>query len=124
MQPLMSVESVNQDSKHTVRIAIDDAAVLLGAEEVDAMIQHLSYIRAAMRPEVPKALSRAQQYVLEMDPCWHSEKALLYDGAVLILRHSGLGWVGFALPAHSLQKLRDAMTQHLAALAEEHCLPN
>ncbi|MFP3588232.1 hypothetical protein SCB29_32020 [Paraburkholderia sp. SIMBA_055] len=120
----MSVEVVNAYGRQSVRIAIDDAAVLLDAEDVDAVIQHLGYLRAAMRPEVLKDPPRGQQCVIEMDPCWHSEKHLLYDGAVLLLRHSGLGWAGFALPPHSLQQLCGALTHHLAALRDEHCMPN
>ncbi|MFP3644001.1 hypothetical protein [Paraburkholderia sp. SIMBA_054] len=124
MQRPMSVEVIDEYGEQAVRIAIDDAVALLGAEDIDALIQHLSYIRAGMQPEVQKVPSRAQQYVLEMDPCWHSEKHPLYDGAVVMLRHSGLGWSAFALPTHSLQKLRDTLTQHLAALEAEHCMPN
>ncbi|MBN3754737.1 hypothetical protein G3N95_17445 [Paraburkholderia sp. Tr-20389] len=124
MQRPMSVELVNEYGRHTVRIAIDESAVLLDPSDVDAVIRHLSYLRAAMRPEIEKEPSRMHQYVIEMDPCWHSEKHPLYDGAVLILRHSGLGWAGFALPTQSMQKLRDVLTEHLEALAEEHCLPN
>jgi len=120
----MSIELVNQYGTRAVRVAIDKATAMLEAGDIDAAIQHLIYLRAAMRPEVPKRPSPAHQFVLEMDPCWHSEKHPLYDGAVLLFRHSGLGWAGFTLPTHSLQKLRDALTQHLAALAEEHCMPN
>jgi len=118
----MSIELVNQYGTRAVRVAI--ATAMLGAGDIDAVIQHLSYLRAAMRPEVPKTPSPAHQFFLEMDPCWHSEKHPLDDGAVLLFRHSGLGWTGFTLPTHSLQKLLDALTQHLAALAEEHCMPN
>jgi hypothetical protein len=59
-----------------------------------------------------------------MDPCWHSEKHPLYEGAVLFLRHSGLGWAGFALPTHSLTKLHEALAKHLEQLEETHALMN
>ena len=73
----MSIELVNQYGTRAVRVAIDKATAMLGAGDIDAVIQHLSYLRAAMRPEVPKTPSPAHQFFLEMDPCWHSENAPL-----------------------------------------------
>ncbi|WP_410815696.1 hypothetical protein [Paraburkholderia sp.] len=122
----MTIEMVNEYGDHAVRVAVGQNTVLLGADEVDAVIERLSLIRAAMRPEVPKEPSRTHQYVIEMDPCWHTEKHPLYDGAVLFMRHTGLGWAGFALPTSSLAKLHEALSQHLDVLqAEEvHALMN
>jgi hypothetical protein len=120
----MSIEMVNQYGKNAVRVAIEETSVLLEAQDVDAMIEHLSLIRAAMQPEVPREPSRTHQYVIEMDPCWHSEKHPLYDGAVLLLRHAGLGWAGFALPTHSLAKLSETLLKHLDDLLETQGLPN
>ncbi|MBC8751742.1 hypothetical protein OKW43_008379 [Paraburkholderia sp. WC7.3g] len=124
MPQAMSLEVVNEHGKPAVRMGIENAAVLLDAEDIDGVIHRLSYLRAGMRPDIPLQPSPQQQFVLEMDPCWHTEKHPLYDGAVLILRHSGLGWTGFALPTHSLAQLREAITRHLAALDQEHCMPN
>jgi len=88
------------------------------------VIEHLSALRATMRPEVPKEPLRTHQYVIEIDPCWHTEKHPLHDGAVLFLRHSGLGWAGFALPTESLAKLHHALTQQLEASLEVHGMLN
>lgn len=120
----VKIEMVNQYGMQSVRLAIEQTAVFLEVEEVDAVIEHLGLIRAAMRPAVPKAPSRAHQYAVEMDPCWHSEKHPLYDGTVLFLRHSGLGWTGFALPRHSLVQLNHVLSRHLEALPEVQTLPN
>lgn len=123
----MTIEMINEYGKHAVKIGIDDRQMMLEADEVDAVIERLGLIRASMRPEIPKEPSRTHQYVIEMDPCWHSEKHPLYDGAVLFLRHSGLGWAGFALPTHSLTRLAEAINQHLSQLAqvdETHALMN
>jgi hypothetical protein len=122
----MTIEMMNEYGTHAVRIAVDEATVLLEAQEVDAVIERLSLIRAAMRPEVPKEPSRTHQYVIEMNPCWHTEKHPLYDGAVLFMRHTGLGWAGFALPTPSLAKLNEALSKHLETLEQEeaHALMN
>jgi hypothetical protein len=122
----MNIEMINEYGENAVRVAVDDNSVLLAASEVDAVIERLSLIRAAMRPEVPKEPSRTHQYVIEIDPCWHTEKHPLYDGAVLFMRHTGLGWAGFALPTSSLATLNDALSKHLQQLEveETHALIN
>jgi hypothetical protein len=120
----MTIEMINEYGKHAVKLSVEDRNVVLEAEEVDAVIERLSLIRASMRPEIPKEPSRTHQYVIEMDPCWHSEKHPLYDGAVLFFRHSGLGWAGFALPTQSLTMLKAAVDKHIAQLEEQHAVMN
>jgi hypothetical protein len=120
----MSIERVNEYGRNAVRIGIDGCAVLLEATELDALIEHLAVLRASMRPEVPKTPLRAHQYLIEVDPSWHTEKPPLDDGAVVFLRHSGLGWAGFALSPDSLVKLHHALTQHLEASFEVHGMLN
>lgn len=120
----MSIELINEYGANAVRFAIEENSVLLEPQELDAVIERLALLRAAMRPEIPKEPSRTHQYVIEMDPCWHTEKHPLYEGAVVFMRHSGLGWAGFALPTQSLSKLSEALNKHLEALEETHLLMN
>jgi hypothetical protein len=120
----MTIEMINEYGKHAIKVGIEDRNVVLEAEEVDAVIERLSLIRASMRPEIPKEPSRSHQYVIEMDPCWHSEKHPMYDGAVLFMRHSGLGWAGFALPTQSLTMLKEAVDRHIAQIEEQHAVMN
>jgi hypothetical protein len=35
------------------------------------------------------------------------------------MRHTGVGWAGFALPTPSLVKLNEALSNHLQALEQE-----
>ncbi|MDE1179261.1 hypothetical protein [Paraburkholderia sp.] len=120
----MSVEIINQYGTPSVRVGIEQHSVLLAADDVDRLIEHLAAVRASMRPEVPAVPSRTHQYLMEVDPCWHSEKHPLYEGAVLLFRHAGFGWTGFALPTPSLVRLKDALSAHLDALHEAPGLPN
>jgi hypothetical protein len=120
----MSIEKVNEYGKNAVRIDIDGSAVLLEVADLDALIEHLGALRATMRPELPMAPVRAHRYVIEVDPCWHAEKHPMSDGAVLFLRHSGLGWAGFALPTESLVKLHHALGQQLEKSLEVHGMFN
>lgn len=120
----MSIEKVNEYGHNAVRIDIEGRAVLLDASDLDSVIEHLSALRAMMRPEVPKTPVRTHQYVIEVDPCWHTEKHPLHDGAMLFLRHSGLGWTGFALPVESLAQMHQALSKHLEASLEVHGMLN
>jgi hypothetical protein len=120
----MSIEKVNEYGHQAVRIGIEGKAVLLDVSDLDALIEHLGVLRAAMHPELPKEPVRNRQYVIEIDPCWHVEKHPLNDGAVMFLRHSGLGWAGFAVPTQSLAQLHHALTQQLEASLEVHGMLN
>lgn len=120
----MRIEMVNEYGKQTIMVSIENASALLDPDDVDAVIQYLSLLRTSMRPAVPDSPSRDQQYVMEMNPCWYTERHPLYGGAALFLRHTGLGWVSFALPPHSLVKLHESLAQHLDAEQEAVSLPN
>jgi hypothetical protein len=130
MQKPMSVELINEYGEHTVCVKVDGHAALLDAADVDGLIEELSKLRATMHPAVPDQPSRTHQYVLEIDPCWYTEHNPLFDGAVVFLRHTGLGWAGFAIPTESMQRLKEALSAHEAAARREahnlpmHALPN
>lgn len=120
----MSIEMINEYGKQAVLVSIDQASVILDPADVDAVIQYLSLLRASMQPAVPETPSRSEQYVVEMDPCWYTEQHALYGGAVLFLRHTGLGWSGFALPPRSLERLHESLGRHLEEQREAAGLPN
>jgi hypothetical protein len=114
----MSIELVNEYGTHAVSVRVEGGSALLEAADVDAVIAHLSLLRASMHPEVPKTPSRTHRYVVEIDPCWHVEHNALLDGAVLLLRHTGLNWAGFAIPHASLVQLVEALSNRGRATDE------
>ena len=126
----MSIELVNEYGTHAVCVRIEGKSVMLESGEVDAVIEHLGMLRASMHPEVPRKPSRSHPYLIEMDPCWHAELNPLFDGVVLLLRHTGIGWGAFAIPQESLANLIDALSSTAKAVeearsAERHAmLPN
>lgn len=113
MKKAMAVRMINEYGAPSVCFEMDGNAALFDAEELDDLIEELSRLRSAMRPCVPETPSRTHQYVMEVNPSWYTERAPLFDGAALFLRHSGLGWAGFALPLESLQQLADALNAHI-----------
>jgi hypothetical protein len=113
MKKTMAVRMINEYGTPTVCFEIDGNAALLDAQELGGLIEELSLLRANMQPGVPNTPSLTHQYVMEMNPSWYTERAPLFDGAALFLRHSGLGWACFALPTESLRKLADALNKHI-----------
>lgn len=109
----MKIERVDALGEHAIRLSIGQTSVLLPPGDIDAVIQSLSLLRASMRPAVPGEPPRTQQYVVEIDPCWYMECPPMFDGAIFFLRHTGLGWTGFALPDHSLTKLHKSIADYL-----------
>ncbi|KVW09005.1 hypothetical protein WK91_28530 [Burkholderia cepacia] len=122
-QPL-SIKMIQEHGKPVVLVSIERGAAVLDPEDVDAVIQYLSLLRASMQPAVPEMPPRAQQFVTEMDPCWYAERHPPYGGAVLLLRHTGLGWASFALPPRSLERLHGSLTQLLEDEQMVVSLPN
>lgn len=119
MHKPMLVELVNEYGEHAVSVSVNGNAALLDAADVDGLIEELAKLRAQMRPAMPDTPSRTHQYVLEIDPCWYTERNPLFDGAIVFLRHTGLGWTGFAIPTESLQRLTAAIAAQEAAAGRE-----
>jgi hypothetical protein len=120
----MMVEMVNQYGVNALRVTVAQGDALLDTNQVDALIEQLSLIRAGMRPEISPKPVPAHQYPIEVDPCWYSEKHPLFEGAVLFLRHTGLGWAGFAIPKESLVRLNEALSAHADASFDTNGVPN
>ncbi|MCP3725146.1 hypothetical protein M3I53_18780 [Paraburkholderia sp. CNPSo 3272] len=114
----MSIELVNEYGTPAVCIRIEGRTAMLESTDVDAVIEHLAMLRASMRPEVPRKPAHSHQYLIEMDPCWHAETSPLFDGVVLMLRHTGIGWAGFAIPQENLEKLTEVLSSTAKAVKE------
>lgn len=120
----MQVELVNEYGDQALRVTIGRSAALLDVPDLDALIEQLALLRARMRPEVSKEVSHRHRYVVEVDPCWYTEKHPLFEGAVVFFRHTGFNWAGFAVPKESLIRLIDALTMHMEASLETNGMPH
>ncbi len=120
----MRVELVNEYGEHALRFTIERGTALLDASDLDDLIEHLAMLRARMQPEVSETISRKHNYVIEIDPCWYTEKHPLLEGAVVFFRHTGFNWTGFAVPKESLLKLVEALAAHADASLDTNGVPN
>lgn len=103
MYQTLLVEAVHDSGRQAVRFNIGSNAAILDVDDVDLLIERLGHIRSGLSPALPHEPSRTHNYVIEIDPCWYLDKNPLFDGVVLLLRHTGLGWqdLRFLNPAWS-----------------------
>jgi hypothetical protein len=111
------MEVVNETGTPAVRFTINSQSSLLGANNIDTIIDGLTQLRGSMQPPHPLEPIREHNYPLEVDPCWRVDWSPLFDGPVLLLRHVGIGWTAFALPHRSIAQLLDALKAKPVATA-------
>jgi hypothetical protein len=123
-QRALNIELVNAYGDNGLRITVEGGSLILQVPTVDALIEHLSRLRAEMQPSVPAAIAPRKEHLVEIDPLWRAEASPLLDGSVVLLRHSGLGWIGFALPRANLERLVDTLSEHLETTPQVEGMPN
>jgi hypothetical protein len=96
----------------TVELTPDEAGpgtVKLEAADIDALIAKLSHYRSTMTPEVPWQLTNSTNVVDVRDPIWILHAPPGSTDRLLLVRHPGLGWMMFRLPAAEVTKLGHAL---------------
>jgi hypothetical protein len=125
MQRPMKIELVQRDGVKQLAVHIGSRDMLLNGTDVEALIERLSYYRAAMKPAIAEHLSPTHRYQIELDPCWHAEPHPALDGLVMLFRHSGYGWTGFFIPRDRLDALHHEFRRYLDTVdAMPAMLPN
>lgn len=83
------------------------------AGELDRFIGALSHIRMGMQDAVPLVLPKGTKVALVPDPAWRSDISFSLEGngVALVLRHPGLGWQGFLLPANEAAAMGAFLSQ-------------
>ncbi|WP_155741226.1 hypothetical protein [Burkholderia pseudomultivorans] len=109
MYHTMHMEVSSESGNPVIKFTIDGRTSVVGVSDIDQMIRQLAHARAAMQPTHPVEPPEGQ-YPLQIDPCWRVDRLADFDGAVLSIRHLGVGWIAFALPTANLMSLVDALT--------------
>lgn len=90
------------------------AHVVLETPELDTLIRALADLRAALGDPVPAALDPGARLTVLIDPAWQAKPPAPgtgQGGAILVLRHPGLGWQGFLLPRTEAAELGYALVR-------------
>ncbi|WP_322011133.1 hypothetical protein [Paraburkholderia sp. J12] len=101
----VELEIVNQYGANALMLKLGTSCVLLDPAEIDELIETLGLARVDLEPAVPAEVPRGHQFPLETEPRWKTIVDPAFAGVVLFLRHSGLGWTGFAIPLASAHRL-------------------
>jgi hypothetical protein len=118
----LTITPVMASGSDALRVDIGSGTAILDTRDVDALIERLALIRSSMKPAQPPQPSRTKQHVVEIDPCWYVDRSPLFDGVVLLLRHTGLGWTGFAIPRECLERPNQAMAERVLPMYETNTL--
>lgn len=109
MEATLNIDVVEQLGNPMVRFAIGANAVVLDASEVENLIAWLARCRSGMQPAVGDQPVVGAVMAVENNPNWQIRHDAQADGALLMLRHSGIGWLGFVLSEHKLSLLDTAI---------------
>lgn len=105
----LELHITSETGSPVVRFTIAGVSSALGVTDIEAMIAQLVNVRAAIQPGRPLD-PPPDGYAMEVDPCWRVDVAPQFNGAVLSLRHAGVGWTAFALPSTNLSKLVEVLS--------------
>jgi hypothetical protein len=110
-------KGINQPSGHSVET--DDASLAHQrpisdrAAKIEEIIQDLSDLREAFAPQVPTSIPAGKRLFVTPEPIWKISAEVRADGRVLLIRHPGMGWLGFIIPHNECERLAKKLTGDL-----------
>lgn len=105
------------DDKTEITIAIDGTvAATANALQLDALIHGLVAARAQLLPRVPNDPPLGEQVPVQRDPRYWTNLDAATGCTLLMLRHDGLGWLGFTLPPAERDRLAGYFTEQAKAV--------
>jgi len=110
MNPLLTVTLSEENGQSRLDCTMATPGQPLAAGHVDSLIQALARLRQTLEPEVRPDSPEGQNVMGAVDPRWFIQRdGTTTDGAVLMVRHPGIGWMAYALPLESLKHLHVVM---------------
>ncbi|WP_155123257.1 MULTISPECIES: hypothetical protein [Burkholderia cepacia complex] len=104
MNSLNLEHRISQSGEHFLVLTVPDGAFIMGPENVEALMAALAEYRTIMLPAVSGTAPTGMLDAL-IDPLCRMTPDSLFGGAVLQIRHPGLGWLTIRLPSDSLREL-------------------
>jgi hypothetical protein len=103
-------------SQARLQVDADPTSFFLSAEDVENLIVELAKLRRGMLPEVPKTAPDGQRELI-VDPAFSG--GIVPAGMALVLRHPGIGWLGFLFPLAEARKLASGLAQFVASMSSQ-----
>jgi hypothetical protein len=102
--------NVSRPEQNVIEMTIGGKTVALNAEGVSQLIEELSNARASMTIDQPKGLPPGWRYVATKNPVMATQRYPNGD-RLLVLRHTGHGWVPFSFSPDMVIELYAMLTQ-------------
>ena len=106
-QPTLKINRPNRDE---ITMTIGDQTVSLHPTQVGQLIEELANARASMQPEPPANLPPGWRFVSTKNPVMAVQKQSNGD-RLLVMRHTGHGWVPFTFSPDMVIQLYMLLTQ-------------
>ncbi|QGZ57874.1 hypothetical protein [Paraburkholderia acidiphila] len=101
---------VARPSQNEITLTIGGQTVTLNALQVGQMIEELSNARASMQPEPPPGIPQGWRFASTKNPMMAVQKQSNGD-RLLVLRHTGHGWVPFTFSPDIAVQMYMMLTQ-------------
>lgn len=102
--------NVSRPEQNVIEMNIGGKTVALSPEGVSQLIEELSNARASMTVDQPKELPPGWRYVATKNPVMATQRYPNGD-RLLVLRHTGHGWVPFSFSPDMVIELYAMLTQ-------------
>ena len=101
---------VSRPEKNVIEMTIGGVSVALSPEGVSELIEELSNARASMTVEQPNGLPPGWRFVATKNPVMATQRYANGD-RLLVLRHTGHGWVPFSFSPDMVVELYAMLTK-------------
>ncbi|CAG4914538.1 hypothetical protein [Paraburkholderia saeva] len=102
--------SIARPAQNEITMTIGGQTVSLHPEQVGQLIEELANARASMTPEPPGGLPTGWRFVSTKNPVMAAQKQSNGD-RLLVLRHTGHGWVPFTFSPEMVVQMYAMLTQ-------------
>jgi len=89
-----------------IELSIGGESMSFTAQELEKQIEYLAHMRRQMPEPVPVDPPKVEHVVV--NPAYTIRTDKVTKSSLLRLRHSGLGWLNFELPAEEVLQMRRA----------------
>jgi hypothetical protein len=107
LQPTLEI---NRPAQNEITMTIGGQTVALRPEQIGKLIEELSNARASMTPEQPPGIPPGWRFVSTKNPVMAVQKQSNGD-RLLIMRHTGHGWVPFTFSPDVVIQMYMMLTQ-------------
>lgn len=108
--PAKATLSIGRPSQNEITMTIAGNTVSLHPEQVGQLIEQLANARASMSPEPPPRVPPGWRFVTTKNPAMAVQKQSNGD-RVIIMRHTGHGWVPFTFSPDVVIQMYSMLTQ-------------